>query len=154
VEMVSFRYVRTKIRIPGFICHHVIPNQVTDAATFAIFFGTMKSLGFFADDFCANGIHLPCDEKTAVMTARPIHRGGHPLYNKMVAHHIAEIQKLPPAEAYLALDSLVANLRATLRCSSIGELGFMDDSAQSTLHRDLETIGILGGARILVSRLP
>ena len=152
--MVSFRSVRTKIKIPGFICHHVIPNQVTDAAPFAIFFGTMKSLGFFADDFCPNGIHLPRDEKTAVMTARPIHRGGHPVYNKMVAHHIAEIQRLPPVEAHLALTALVTNLRAGLRCSSISESSFIADAAQSALQRDLETIGILGSARILVSRLP
>jgi A nuclease family of the HNH/ENDO VII superfamily with conserved AHH len=153
-QMVTFRYVRAKIRIPGMICHHVIPNQVTDAAAFGIFFGTMKSLGFSNDDFCANGIHLPHDEKTAAMISRPIHRGGHPQYNRLVAQHIAEIEKLPPVDAYRALNVLIANLRAGLRVSSLGDLGFIDDSAKSALERDLETIGILGAARILVSRLP
>jgi A nuclease family of the HNH/ENDO VII superfamily with conserved AHH len=153
-QIVTFRYVRTKIRIPGFICHHVIPNQVTDATAFGIFFGTMKSLGFSTDDFCANGMHLPCDEKTAAMTARPIHRGSHPQYNKLVAQHIAEIQKLPPVEAFIALNTLIGNLRSGLRFSSLGDLGFIDDSAKTSLARNLETIGILGAARIRVSRLP
>jgi hypothetical protein len=81
-------------------------------------------------------------------------RLGHPMDNKLVAQHIAEIQKLPPVEAYIALNTLIGNLRSGLRFSSLGDLGFIDDSAKTALERDLETIGILGAARILVSRLP
>jgi A nuclease family of the HNH/ENDO VII superfamily with conserved AHH len=154
VQRVSFRHVRSKIRVPGFICHHLIPHQVSDAQVFGIFFGMMKSLGFSVDDFCTNGMHLPCDEKTAFMIGRPIHRGGHPLYNKLVAEQIAQIQSLQPFEAHAALTALISSLRSALSISSLGELNLIENTDELALERDLETIGILGAARMKMPRLP
>lgn len=152
--MVSFRYVRSKIRVPGFNCHHIIPHQVTEAQVFSIFFGIMKSVGFSADDFCTNGMHLPCDEKTAYMIGRPIHRGGHPLYNKLVAEQIAQIQTLPVLEAHAALKALISSLRSALSFSNLGYLQLVRDPIGLTLDRDLEAIGIFGAARMRMPRLP
>ena len=114
----------------------------------------MKSVGFSADDFCTNGMHLPCDEKTAYMIGRPIHRGGHPLYNKLVAEQIAQIQTLPILEAHAALKALISSLRSALSFSNLGYLQLIRDPIGLTLDRDLEAIGIFGAARMRMPRLP
>ena len=154
VQMVSFRQVRSNIRIPGFNCHHIIPLQIAEAQSFGIFFGMMKSLGFSANDFLANGMHLPCDERTAYMIGRPIHRGGHPLYNKLVAEQIAEIQHLPILEAHVALIALISNLRSALSISNLGDANLIRRPMSVMLWRDLETIELVGIARMHMPRLP
>ena len=154
VQMVSFRQVRSNIRMPGFNCHHIIPHQVANALVFGLFFGMMKSVGFSADDFLANGMHLPCDEKTAYMISRPIHRGGHPLYNKLVAEHIAQIQNLPILEARAALNVLISSLRSALSFSNPLDLAIAREPMSHALWRDLETIEIVGAARMHMPRLP
>lgn len=152
--MVSFRQVRSNIRMPGFNCHHIIPHQVANALVFGLFFGMMKSVGFSADDFLANGMHLPCDEKTAYMISRPIHRGGHPLYNKLVAEQIAQIQHLPILEARLALSALISNLRSALSIANLVDANSARKPMRLMLWRDLETIDIVGAARMHMPRLP
>lgn len=152
--MVSFRQVRSNIRMPGFNCHHIIPYQVTDALIFGLFFGMMKSVGFSANNFLENGMHLPRDEKTAYMIGRPIHRGGHPQYNKLVAEQIAQIQHLPILEARLALSALISNLRAALSISNLGETTLTREPMSLMLWRDLETIELVGAARMHMPRLP
>lgn len=152
--MVSFRQVRSNIRIPGFNCHHIIPHQVANALVFGLFFGMMKSVGFSADDFLANGMHLPCDEKTAYMISRPIHRGGHPLYNKLVAEQIAQIQHLPILEAHFALSVLISNLRSALSISNLGDANSTREPMSLMLWRDLESIELVGAARMHMPRLP
>lgn len=152
--MVSFRQVRSNIRIPGFNCHHIIPHQVANALVFGLFFGMMKSVGFSADDFLANGMHLPCDEKTAYMISRPIHRGGHPLYNKLVAEQIAQIQHLPILEAHFALSVLISNLRSALSISNLGDANPTREPMSLMLWRDLESIELVGAARMHMPRLP
>lgn len=154
MQMVSFRQVRSNIRMPGFNCHHIIPYQVTDALIFGLFFGMMKSVGFSANNFLENGMHLPCDEKTAYMIARPIHRGGHPLYNKLVAEHIGQIQHLPIVEARLALNALIFNLRSALSVSNLGDTDLIRSPMSLMLWRDLETIELVGVARMRMPRLP
>ena len=152
--MVTFRQVRSNIRVPGFNCHHIIPLQIAEAQAFGIFFGIMKSLGFSVNDFLANGMHLPCDEKTAYMIGRPIHRGGHPQYNKLVAEQIAQIQHLPILEAQLALNALISNLRSALRISNLGVTNAIREPMNLMLWRDLETIELVGIARMHMPRLP
>lgn len=152
--MVSFRQVRSNIRIPGFNCHHIISHQVANALVFGLFFGMMKSVGFSADDFLANGMHLPCDEKTAYMISRPIHRGGHPLYNKLVAEQIAQIQHLPILEAHFALSVLISNLRSALSISNLGDANPTREPMSLMLWRDLESIELVGAARMHMPRLP
>ena len=152
--MVSFRQVRSNIQTPGFNCHHIIPHQVTDALVFGLFFGMMKSVGFSADDFIANGMHLPCNEKTAYIIGRPIHRGGHPLYNKLVAEQIAQIQNLSISEAHLALIALISNLRSALSISNLDDLTSIRKPMSLMLWRDLESIEIIGAARMHMPRLP
>jgi A nuclease family of the HNH/ENDO VII superfamily with conserved AHH len=152
--MVSFRQVRSNIRIPGFNCHHIIPLQISEALVFVMFFGTMKSVGFSANDFLANGMHLPCDEKTAYMIGRPIHRGGHPLYNKLVAEHIDQIQEMPIWEARLALSALILNLRSALSISNLGDPNLKRKPMSLMLWRDLESIELVGVARMHMPRLP
>lgn len=152
--MVSFRHVRTKVRLSGFNCHHLIPKQVIEAQEFCIFFGTMKSVGFAPNDFGTNGMHLPCDEKTAYMIGRPIHRGGHPMYNKLVAEQIFTIEKLPVIEAFLALNALQSHLRSALSISKMQNLNLVRNPMGTGLERDLETVGLLGAARMRMPRLP
>ena len=154
MQRVSFRQVRSNIRITGFNCHHIIPHQVANALVFGMFFGMMKSIGFSADDFVANGMHLPCDEKTAYMIGRPIHRGGHPLYNKLVAEQIAQIQHLPILEARLALSALISDLRSALSISNLGNINLIRQPMSVMLWRDLETIELVGAARMHMPRLP
>ena len=154
MQRVSFRQVRSNIRITGFNCHHIIPHQVANALVFGMFFGMMKSIGFSADDFVANGMHLPCDEKTAYMIGRPIHRGGHPLYNKLVAEQIAQIQHLPILEARLALSALISDLRSALSISNLGNVNLAQQPMSVMLWRDLETIELVGAARMHMPRLP
>jgi hypothetical protein len=154
VQRVSFRQVRSKIRLPGFNCHHLIPQQVIEAKELSIFFGTMKSVGFNPNDFCTNGMHLPSDEKMAYVIGRPVHRGGHPMYNKLVAEQIACIEKLPVSDALLALNVLQSSLRTALSLSSKGARSPIRNPMNSTLLRDLESIDILGGARLRMPRLP
>ena len=152
--MVTFRHVRSNIRMSGFNCHHIIPHQVTDALVFGMFFGMMKSVGFSTDDFLANGMHLPCDEKTAYMIGRPIHRGGHPQYNKLVAEQIAQIQNLPMLEAQLALNALISNLRSALSISNFSDASSNRKPMSIMLWRDLESIELVGVARMHMPRLP
>ena len=154
MQMVSFRQVRSNIRIPGINCHHIIPHQVANALVFGIFFGMMKSVGFSVDDFLANGMHLPCDEQTAYMISRPIHRGGHPQYNKLVAEQIAQIQHLPILEAQLALITLISNLRAALSISNLEDTNAVRKPMSLMLWRDLESIELVGAARMHMPRLP
>lgn len=154
MQIVSFRNVRSKIRITGFNCHHLIPKQIIEAQKFGIFFGTMKSLGFSPNDFCTNGMHLPCDEKTAYMIGRPIHMGGHPMYNQLVAQQIAEIEKLPILDALAGLRTLQSHLRSALSISNLSDLKLIRDPMGSALERDLEAVGLLGGARMRMPRLP
>jgi hypothetical protein len=153
VQIVSFRHVRSKVRLAGFNCHHLIPQQVIEAKEFGIFFGIMKSAGFSANDFCTNGMHLPCDEKTAYMIGRPIHRGGHPLYNKLVAEQIAQIERLPILEALAAISSLQQHLRSALSFSNLGGPKLMRNPMNSALERDLKSIDVLGSARLRMPRL-
>ena len=152
--MVSFRQVRSNIRIPGFNCHHIIPLQIAEAQAFGIFFGIMKSVGFSANDFLANGMHLPCDEKTAYMIGRPIHRGGHPQYNKLVAEHISQIQHLPILEARHSLNALIFNLRSALSVSHLGDTDLIRSPMSLMLWRDLGSIELVGAARMHMPRLP
>jgi A nuclease family of the HNH/ENDO VII superfamily with conserved AHH len=152
--MVSFRQVRSNIRMPGFNCHHIIPHQVANALVFGLFFGMMKSVGFSSDNFLANGMHLPCDEKTAYMIGRPIHRGGHPQYNKLVAEQIAQIQHLPILEAQLALIALISNLRSALSISNLADASSARKPMSLMLWRDLETIELVGVTRMHMPRLP
>ena len=152
--MVSFRQVRSNIRIPGCNCHHIIPLKIADAQMFCMFFGMMKSVGFSANDFLANGMHLPCDEKTAYMISRPIHRGGHPQYNKLVAEHIAQIQEMPILEARLALNALIFDLRSALSISGLGHADPKRKLMSLMLWRDLESIELVGVARMYMPRLP
>jgi A nuclease family of the HNH/ENDO VII superfamily with conserved AHH len=152
--MVSFRQVRSNIRMLGFNCHHIIPHQVANALVFGLFFGMMKSVGFSSDNFLANGMHLPCDEKTAYMIGRPIHRGGHPQYNKLVAEQIAQIQHLPILEAQLALIALISNLRSALSISNLADASSARKPMSLMLWRDLETIELVGVTRMHMPRLP
>lgn len=50
-----------------------------------------RKAGFDPRDFSTNGIFLPCTEKAALLTKRPLHRGPHPGYNKLVAERLASI---------------------------------------------------------------
>ena len=152
--MVSFRQVRSNIRIKGFNCHHIIPLQISEAQAFGMFFGIMKSEGFSANNFLANGMHLPCDEKTAYMIGRPIHRGGHPQYNKLVAEHIARIQDMPILEARLALNALIFDLRSALSISDLADTNLTRKPMSIILWRDLESIELVGIARMNMPRLP
>lgn len=151
--MVSFRQVRSNIRIQGFNCHHIIPLQIAEAQAFGVFFGKMRSVGFSSNDFLSNGMHLPCDEKTAYMIGRPIHRGGHPQCNKLVAEHIAQIQDMRILEGRLALNTLIFNLRSTLSISDLGHASPNRNPISLMLWRDLESIELVGAARMHMPRL-
>ncbi|MGL5839407.1 MAG: AHH domain-containing protein, partial [Sphingorhabdus sp.] len=82
--MATFRAVRSRVRINGFHCHHLIPIEVVERRVFAKLFGSVRTEGFDPNDFQSNGMHLPNTEKQAAIFRMPLHRGPHPRYNEMV----------------------------------------------------------------------
>ncbi|MCC6477614.1 AHH domain-containing protein [Sphingorhabdus sp.] len=113
--MPTFREVRTRVRITGFQCHHLIPLEVCSMASFSRFFLRMRAFGFVPNDFEANGMHLPSSEKLAEIFRLPLHRGPHPIYNSMVAERLAQIEMLGDAESCMQLRLFVLGLRRGLR---------------------------------------
>jgi hypothetical protein len=113
--MLSFKEIRSRIRIEGFQCHHLIPIQVVEKAEFSIFFGNLRAISFDPQDFISNGIHLPCTEEMAIIFGLPLHRGGHPQYNKMVAEQISVLQSLTIGEAFGQVRLLQSTLKRGLR---------------------------------------
>jgi A nuclease family of the HNH/ENDO VII superfamily with conserved AHH len=117
--MPSVRDMRMRWRIEGFQCHHVIPTQIIDKPPFERFFLNLQIFGFDPDDFETNGMHLPCPEQMAVIVGKPLHRGSHPQYNKLVAEHIAVLSPMPPAQAYVHVRVLQRQLRKALHRNEI-----------------------------------
>ena len=80
--------------------------------------------------------------------------GWAPLYNKLVAEQIAQIQHLPILEAQLALKALILNLRSALSISNLANTNSIRKPMSLMLWRDLETIELVGTARMRMPRLP
>jgi hypothetical protein len=74
--------------------HHLIPLQVSSISELTGSTGIIATTGFQFDDFSTNGILLPCCEKIALETGRPLHRGPHPRYNEIVITSLYAIDEL------------------------------------------------------------
>jgi hypothetical protein len=74
--------------------HHLIPLQVATIADVISPLNEALPGGFDFDDFSKNGVLLPSDEKTAVETGHPLHRGPHPRYNELVIDRLILITRL------------------------------------------------------------
>lgn len=81
----------------------------------AVLFGHARSCGFNPNDFTTNGTHLPCTEKQAATFGLPLHRGGHPKYNEMVADLVAPLAKVDRHNALIGLRQVQHRLRTALR---------------------------------------
>lgn len=79
---------------PSYQRHHLIPRQATSETELQSVFLVLKSDGFDLEDFEQNGILLPCCEKEALRTGRPLHRGSHPRYNEIVIERLFLILKM------------------------------------------------------------
>jgi A nuclease family of the HNH/ENDO VII superfamily with conserved AHH len=119
MDMPTFRDIRMRFRIKGFQCHHLFPTQVIENRVFSKFFADLGALGFDAQDFETNGMHLPCIEAQAVAFRKPMHRGGHPIYNQVVAEHISKLARLPASDGYIEIRLLQRVLRKGLSRSEI-----------------------------------
>jgi len=114
---VSFREVRSRFRVAGFHCHHVIPIEVVEMPSLAVLFGHVRACGFNPNDFTSNGTHLPSTEQQAAAFGLPLHRGGHPRYNEMVAELVSPLVRMDPPHALVALRQVQYRLRTALRPS-------------------------------------
>ena len=72
--------------------HHLLPRQLLTRHCFATLIATLgrDRIGF--DDFRRNGILLPSQEKAALRTLLPMHRGPHRAYNDMVMERVGCIE--------------------------------------------------------------
>ncbi|VAV90356.1 hypothetical protein MNBD_ALPHA04-740 [hydrothermal vent metagenome] len=79
---------------PSYQRHHLIPLQVRSMfdLTESLDPGSRNELCL--DDFANNGLLLPCEEREAMRTGRPLHRGPHPRYNILVMERMANIFRL------------------------------------------------------------
>lgn len=152
--VISFQLVRTRVRIEGFNCHHLIPRQVVESRGFARFFGNLRGEGFNPDDFLSNGMHLPSNEKLALAFGLPMHRGPHPQYNELVASHIAALQPLKPKEALNGVALLQKRLRLSLRSFGACEITLCRTPMASRLSSEFDSIGELIALRNAGPRLP
>lgn len=147
--MLSFRDMRTRFRIDGFQCHHLVPTQVIEKPAFAKFFADLRRLGFDPQNFEANGMHLPCTEQTALIFDKPLHRGPHPLYNQMVSEHVSMLARMSPVDGYIHMGMLQRRLRKSLNRQDmirlqdapllLRELRILEDEA-AALYVPLEDI--------------
>jgi hypothetical protein len=112
--MVSFREAR-RCRPRGFHAHHLIPVEVTKMRSLAITIGAARAAGFNPDDFLLNGMFLPSMEKNAAFFRLPLHRGPHPIYNRLVAERIDEFRQLPLIQLPVAFNDLQSALKVGLR---------------------------------------
>jgi hypothetical protein len=151
--MTSFQTIKTKVKIDGFICHHVIPRQVTGNRVFAKFFGQLRSEGFDPENFVKNGMHLPSTEVMAETFGLPLHRGPHPRYNDMVATHIAVIEHLKPRDALVLIAQLQSQLRVSLRFFGAANLTIDRTPMTLNLDADFELIGRLAIERHAIPRI-
>ncbi len=79
---------------PHYQRHHLIPLQAGTISDLRGPLNEMASGGFDFDDFERNGVLLPSDEKLALQTGRPLHRGPHPHYNELVIERLFLIKQL------------------------------------------------------------
>ncbi len=79
---------------PHYQRHHLIPLQVASIADVIRPLNNRMSGGFDFDNFDKNGVLLPANEKLALQTGRPLHRGPHPRYNELVIDRLLLIIRL------------------------------------------------------------
>lgn len=152
--MTSFRQVRKRVKVDGFHAHHLIPKQVSEHRHFAKFIASLRESGLNLDNFEENGMLLPNSAQLAGIFELPMHRGGHPLYNAMVSHHVARLMHLPTFDALLAMQLLQVNLRAGLRFSGSTPINSVRNPMSVGLEADMELIGLLGHRRAGIVRIP
>lgn len=107
--------MRGRFPVDGFHCHHIIPIEIVERRSLAVFFGHARAHGFDPNDFSTNGTHLPSTERQAAVFGLPLHRGGHPRYNEMVGDMIAPLTRMDPVHASAGLWQLQEQLRSALR---------------------------------------
>lgn len=78
---------------PGLQRHHLLPSELLSQRCFGPMFETLGTdvIGF--EDFRRNGMLLPAQERAAIRTALPLHRGPHRNYNQMVAERVGQIEQ-------------------------------------------------------------
>lgn len=117
--MLSFRDVKRRVRIPGFHCHHLIPLEIIEKPAFRTLFRSMGELGADFDNFCQNGMYLPCTEENAAAFRLPLHRGPHPVYNQIVCERIDAMAGLGPNGQFCVMQRLQHDLKAALRRNAL-----------------------------------
>jgi len=78
---------------PKYQRHHLIPLQVYGRSELRPLFHHLEKTGFSIDDFSTNGLLLPCDEREAYISGKPLHCGPHPHYNALVMERMTRISK-------------------------------------------------------------
>ncbi|GAA0488452.1 hypothetical protein GCM10009096_34240 [Parasphingorhabdus litoris] len=134
---------------PHYQRHHLIPLQAGSIDDVAVPLHREMEGGFDFDDFDKNGILLPSNERVALQTGRPLHRGPHPRYNELVIDRLLLIIKLSEQiESLFQRQSFfrfrVSLLQFTLRRALLGRnmatlrLNKRDPGVTSEAFRDLD----------------
>lgn len=146
--MLSFRRVKSRVKIPGFHCHHLIPVEIVEKAAFRGLFSKIGEIGFDYDSFEQNGMYLPCTEENAAAFRLPLHRGPHPVYNQLVSERVATLENLSAvcqlhemfrfqSELRLALRENQVPLRKTRRNPAVSHPDFDTLELAAFRHLDL-----------------
>ena len=92
---IPFRSIN-RIGAPGYISgmqrHHLVPLQALSAARYSGMIGVLGRARLGLDDFCCNGVLLPCTEIASGRFFLPLHRGPHSRYNELVFERLGNIE--------------------------------------------------------------
>ena len=100
---------------PSLQRHHLLPLQLLSERCFATLFRWVGRANIGFDDFRANGMLLPAEERASIRLGLPLHRGPHKAYNDMVIERVGRIEeswaKQSLSEPEAALEEAMLRMR-------------------------------------------
>ena len=78
---------------PGLQKHDLLPVGLLRRPSLKRFFDRLDWQADGLDDFRANGLLLPCRERTVLRLGLPLHRGPHPRYSELVWQRVGQIER-------------------------------------------------------------
>lgn len=133
-------------RPDGWQQHHIIPLETRRSPGLRQLLHDAARGGFDLDCFIINGILLPATKRDAIVTGLPLHRGGHPRYNRGMIDNLRMIANLTAARSHSQTDSvasdLLSGLAGAMRQRLIGSRGtgrliFIDEITLRSSHQKI-----------------
>ncbi len=109
--MAGFRKMRHEKLGGTYQRHHLIPLQIGSDIGAQLNIVTLGPSSYLLNDFHANGIVLPGDERTAIRDRLPMHRGPHPHYTELVAKRVRHIVKNSRSKSRVNFDEQLIYFR-------------------------------------------